>query len=397
MKQFLSECWKRACESGATTSSRRKMVWKPANLQQTDAPNLAVLDWMMPGLDGVQLCREIRRRQAERYTYVVLLTGKNTKIDVVEGLDAGADDYVIKPYNAQELQVRLRTGKRILYLQEQLIAARNRSANGHARFAHGNMESRCGVRNSRQRIRPPEAARRIDCHCHGRSGSLQTNQRRIRPSNRRSNPAYHRGSHDTLHAPLRCRRPIRRRRVPGHPARLRQDECLEPCRTDRAAVSNLTVNVPGRFLTVTASVGVATVLAGSDIDSCLLIRAADTACIRAKTMAAIVLNTLNAKTWQPCRVAKAVVVSARRSSSCWTANLLERQAGAPRCLRCRRNSKLARRVFTHSFSHRSMLWYWNALKFDPKRMTSIPVPTSTTGAGFRNHPDDSKARIESLG
>ncbi len=98
-------------------------------LQQADAPNLAVLDWMMPGLDGVQLCREIRRRQAERYTYVVLLTGKNTKIDVVEGLDAGADDYVIKPYNAQELQVRLRTGKRILYLQEQLIAAPNRSAN----------------------------------------------------------------------------------------------------------------------------------------------------------------------------------------------------------------------------------------------------------------------------
>ncbi len=74
----------------------------------------------------------------------------------------------------------------------------------------------------------------------------------------------------------------------------------------RAAVSNLTVKVPGRFMTVTASVGVATVLAGSDIDSCLLIRAADTALYRAKTTAAIVLNTPNAKTWRQCRAGKAV-------------------------------------------------------------------------------------------
>ncbi len=93
-------------------------------LQEPDAPKLAILDWLMPGLDGVQICRRIRSQRTEPYTYILLLTGKNAKCDVIEGLDAGADDYVIKPFDSQELQVRLRTGKRILYLQDQLIAAR---------------------------------------------------------------------------------------------------------------------------------------------------------------------------------------------------------------------------------------------------------------------------------
>ncbi len=93
-------------------------------LQEPDAPKLAILDWLMPGMDGVQICQRIRSQRTEPYTYILLLTGKNAKCDVIEGLDAGADDYVIKPFDSQELQVRLRTGKRILYLQEQLIAAR---------------------------------------------------------------------------------------------------------------------------------------------------------------------------------------------------------------------------------------------------------------------------------
>lgn len=94
-------------------------------LQSPDAPRLAVLDWLMPGVDGAQLCREVRRNKQEPYTYVLLLTGKRTKSDVVQGLESGADDYVTKPFDTQELKVRLRTGKRILYLQEQLISARD--------------------------------------------------------------------------------------------------------------------------------------------------------------------------------------------------------------------------------------------------------------------------------
>lgn len=93
-------------------------------LLSPDAPKLAILDWMMPGMDGTQLCQEIRRSKPEPYTYILLLTGKRSQCDVIAGLDAGADDYVTKPFDPAELKVRLRTGKRILYLQEQLINAR---------------------------------------------------------------------------------------------------------------------------------------------------------------------------------------------------------------------------------------------------------------------------------
>lgn len=93
-------------------------------LMSPDAPKMAVLDWMMPDLDGVQLCQMIRRNKPEPYTYILLLTGKKSQGDIVTGLEAGADDYVTKPFDAAELKVRLRTGKRILYLQDQLISAR---------------------------------------------------------------------------------------------------------------------------------------------------------------------------------------------------------------------------------------------------------------------------------
>jgi two-component system, cell cycle response regulator len=94
-------------------------------LRSPDAPKLVILDWLMPGIDGVQLCREIRQQKQEPYTYILLLTGKRAKCDVIEGLEAGADDYVVKPFDTEELKVRLRTGKRILYLQEQLISTRD--------------------------------------------------------------------------------------------------------------------------------------------------------------------------------------------------------------------------------------------------------------------------------
>jgi two-component system, cell cycle response regulator len=93
-------------------------------LLSPDSPKMAVLDWLMPGMDGVQLCQEIRRNKPEPYTYIFLLTGRRGQDDVVQGLEAGADDYVRKPFDPSELRVRLRTGKRILLLQDQLILAR---------------------------------------------------------------------------------------------------------------------------------------------------------------------------------------------------------------------------------------------------------------------------------
>ncbi len=93
-------------------------------LQGLDAPPLAILDWMMPGMDGVEVCRKVRQRGQEPYTYLLLLTTKGRKENIIEGLAAGADDYVTKPFDPPELQVRLRTGKRIMTLQAELIEAR---------------------------------------------------------------------------------------------------------------------------------------------------------------------------------------------------------------------------------------------------------------------------------
>ncbi len=89
-------------------------------LGKDDAPQLAILDWMMPGMDGVELCREIRRRGPDPYVYILLLTAKGQKEDVVQGIEAGADDYITKPFDPQELRVRIRAGMRILELQDAL-------------------------------------------------------------------------------------------------------------------------------------------------------------------------------------------------------------------------------------------------------------------------------------
>jgi len=93
-------------------------------LQTDGAPRLAILDWMMPGLDGVEVCRRVRAARREPYVYILLLTARTESEDLVEGMDAGADDYLTKPFKAHELRVRLRAGTRILDLQEELLKAR---------------------------------------------------------------------------------------------------------------------------------------------------------------------------------------------------------------------------------------------------------------------------------
>jgi two-component system cell cycle response regulator len=93
-------------------------------LQANDAPRLAILDWIMPGMDGLEVCREIRKAEDTPYIYLLLLTAKHKREDVIAGMDAGADDYISKPFDPQELKVRLRAGRRILDLQAELVAAR---------------------------------------------------------------------------------------------------------------------------------------------------------------------------------------------------------------------------------------------------------------------------------
>ncbi len=112
-------------------------------LKGDDSPQLAILDWMMPGPDGVELCRKIRamtfsRDQtaeegpdaetapSQQYTYIILLSAKPQKEDMVTGLEAGADDYIVKPFNADELQARLRAGRRIVDLHNKLLATQHK-------------------------------------------------------------------------------------------------------------------------------------------------------------------------------------------------------------------------------------------------------------------------------
>jgi len=94
-------------------------------LQRPDSPRLAILDWMMPGLSGVELCHRLREQSKEPYIYVLLLSAKNSRVELVEGMEAGADDYLGKPVDSHELRVRLRAGERIGDLQAQLLTARD--------------------------------------------------------------------------------------------------------------------------------------------------------------------------------------------------------------------------------------------------------------------------------
>ncbi len=91
-------------------------------LQSPDSPSLVVLDWNMPGLDGPDICRRLRERGGSGYTYMLLVTARAAKSDVVQGLSAGADDFVSKPVDPDELHARLRTGERIVRLERELAA-----------------------------------------------------------------------------------------------------------------------------------------------------------------------------------------------------------------------------------------------------------------------------------
>jgi diguanylate cyclase (GGDEF)-like protein len=93
-------------------------------LSQEDAPTLAIIDWMMPGLDGPEVCKAIRESGPSLYRYLILLTARTETEDLVHGLSSGADDFLSKPFVKEELRARLRTGQRILALQNELIDAR---------------------------------------------------------------------------------------------------------------------------------------------------------------------------------------------------------------------------------------------------------------------------------
>lgn len=92
---------------------------------QDEELRLSILDWIMPGMDGVEVCRKIRRRKKYKYTYIILLSAKDRKQDIIAGLSSGADDYMTKPVNFLELRARLQTGKRVIDLEDKLLVIQN--------------------------------------------------------------------------------------------------------------------------------------------------------------------------------------------------------------------------------------------------------------------------------
>jgi len=93
-----------------------------AILEKEDSPAMAILDWMMPDMDGLEVCRLVRQKITATPIYIILLTAKAGKTDVVQGLDAGANDYIFKPFNREELNARIRVGETVVKLQRNLAA-----------------------------------------------------------------------------------------------------------------------------------------------------------------------------------------------------------------------------------------------------------------------------------
>jgi two-component system cell cycle response regulator len=100
------------------TTTNGSEAWKA--LQDEEAPSLVISDWMMPDMDGLKLCSKIRKMERANYVYFIILTANRTKESVIKGLEAGADDYVVKPFAQEELKCRIRIGERIISLEQRI-------------------------------------------------------------------------------------------------------------------------------------------------------------------------------------------------------------------------------------------------------------------------------------
>jgi DNA-binding response OmpR family regulator len=114
-----------------TSVSSGTEAWEA--LQRDDSPRLAILDWLMPGLDGPEVCRRVRRTPGAESVYLILLTARAGQGDVVAGLQSGADDYITKPADPDELRARVQTGRRIVELQSRLAARVRELEEAHSR------------------------------------------------------------------------------------------------------------------------------------------------------------------------------------------------------------------------------------------------------------------------
>jgi two-component system, cell cycle response regulator len=119
----LLEATLRRWDYDVVTTTDGREAW--GVLQKPEAPSLVISDWMMPDMDGLELCNRIRESEKLGYTYLIMLTTKGRKEDVIKGLEAGADDYLIKPFDHQELRCRVKIGERIIELERRILQLAN--------------------------------------------------------------------------------------------------------------------------------------------------------------------------------------------------------------------------------------------------------------------------------
>jgi two-component system cell cycle response regulator len=252
-------------------------------LQGKDAPRLAVLDWMMPGKDGTELCRCVRRRKGQPYTYILLLTARGQKKDTVEGLEAGADDYVTKPFDPYELRARLRAGRRIVELQEQLLLAREAlrdQASKDPLTGLWNRKAILGILRKEvaraSRTRSPLAVTMIDVdrfkaindtygHPAG-DAVLRETARRLRSAMRTYDALGRYGGDEFLAVVPACD----------------TQEAPHFAESFRARIDRKAMEIPEGVVPVTLSLGVAVVGSLREVSADALVRAADAALYRAK-------------------------------------------------------------------------------------------------------------------
>ena len=135
-------------------------AWKI--LQQNDAPRLAILDWVMPNMTGIEVCKGLRVRETGSYVYIILLTAKSSKENIIAGLEAGVDDYIVKPFDEEVLKYRLKIGQRILTLEDKIMQLASTDALTGILNRRAFMEQLEGEMHRHNRLKQPLSVIMID-------------------------------------------------------------------------------------------------------------------------------------------------------------------------------------------------------------------------------------------
>jgi len=256
-----------------------------AALQRSDAAELAILDWMMPGMTGPEICLKLRARDDGRYVYVILLTGLTELSALVEGLESGADDFIAKPFRTPELYARLRAGQRILDLQRELLAGR---AQIEHLAAHDSLTGLCNRRvileqlaqelaRAQRELKPVgvimmdiDHFKQInDSHGHPKGDQvLQETARRLTETVRPYDSVGRYGGEEFLLLAGNCD----------------MEQTFAVAERLRAAIGAEPMKIGSILLRVTASFGVSSAKPGEMADGEILIEAADRALYRAKEL-----------------------------------------------------------------------------------------------------------------